>query len=37
MKTGTEVGASGWVENELNARMENVNERNLTTLLSLKY
>ena len=32
MKTGKEVGAGGWVGNEINARMENASERNLATL-----
>ena len=32
MKTGKEVGAGGWVANEINARMENASETNLATL-----
>ena len=32
MKAGKEVGAGGWVGNEINARMENASERKQATL-----
>jgi len=32
MKTRKQVGPGGWVRNEINARMENMSERNLVTL-----
>jgi len=35
MKTRKQVGPGGWVGNEINARMENMSERNLATIEAL--